>query len=76
MKKPVEDILNDLEGPQDIASLNAVLGKSADRLGFQNYAYAALRMPQGLDRPFVITNYPEAGIVITPTTTMSRSTRS
>jgi LuxR family transcriptional regulator, activator of conjugal transfer of Ti plasmids len=59
MWKSVEDILNALDGPQDVASLSGILDKSAARLGFQHYAYATLRMPQGLDRPFVITNYPD-----------------
>jgi hypothetical protein len=59
MKKSVEDILNALSGPQDVASLSGILDKSAEYLGFQHYAYATLRMPQGLDRPFVITNYPD-----------------
>lgn len=59
MKKSVEDLLNDLSGPQDVASLSSILDKSAERLGFQHYACATLRMPQGLDRPFVITNYPD-----------------
>jgi len=59
MRKSVEDILNALDGPQNVASLSAILDKSAARLGFQHYAYATLRMPQGLDKPFVITNYPD-----------------
>ena len=59
MMKSVEDILNALDGPQDVASLSRILDESAARLGFQHYAYATLRMPQGLERPFVITNYPE-----------------
>jgi len=59
MMKPVEDILNSLEGPHDASSLQTILDQNAERLGFQHYAYATIRMPQRLDRPFVITNYPD-----------------
>lgn len=56
----LEQFVDEVKDLQDVGSFETVIGRQLESLGFERFAYLALRLPNSSKAPFVATTYPES----------------
>jgi hypothetical protein len=56
----LEALMDDLKAVETLPGLEGAIRKHLEQLGFDRFAYLALRLPHSTKAPYVVTTYPES----------------
>lgn len=56
----LENLIDELKDLDDVGSFELKVGRCLSELGFDKFAYAAVRLPDNPKAPFILTTYPDA----------------